>query len=117
MNTALFLCVAWIVSASAYSYDGFKPPRHPIEVKLNRQHLLQLSDTADPVNTAEMDDMEGFDLFFGDTSAEWDGVNSQESNDTVIDNVWLPFPDALDNETETITLITSENHTNTLVED
>ena len=115
MNTVEFtiVCLACIALASAYSNN---PPRQPIEVKLkHKQHLLQHYMQSDPVNTEEMDDVEGADLFFGSDTPSWD--EPQPSNSTVTDYVWIPFHEPSENATETITLITNQNHTNTFVQD
>ena len=113
MNTAEYMtvCLACIVLVSAYSNN---PPRQPIEVKLkHKQHLLQHYIQSDPVDTEEMDDVEGADLFFGSDAPAWDEL----PNDTATDYVWLPFNEPSENATETITLITDQNHTNTFVQD
>ena len=100
--------------ANAYSNN---PPRQPIEVKLkHKQHLLQHYMQPDPVNTEEMDDMEGADLLFGSDTPTWD--EPQTSNATITDyHVWLPLHEPSENATETITLITNQNHTNTFIQD
>jgi hypothetical protein len=112
----VLVCLASTTFATAYSDKGFKTPRQPVEIKLNnKQHLLQHYTPSDPVNTEEMDDVEGIDLFFGSDVQPWD--ESPTPNDTMIDNVWLPFSEPSENATETITLITNENNTNTLIQD
>ena len=118
MNAATFLliCLAFATLTSAYTHRSFNIPRQQVEVKLNnKQHLLQLDTTRDPVNTDEMDDEEDFGMFFGNDAPRWD--ESNPSNDTAIDNIWLPFPEPSENATENITLITNENSTNTLIQD
>ena len=110
MNTVGFtmVCLACIALASAYSNDT---PRQPIEVNLkHKQHLLQHHMQPDPVNTEEMDDIEGADLLFGSDTPAWD--EPQTSNTTITDyHVWLPLHEPSENATKTITLITNQNHT------
>jgi hypothetical protein len=65
------------------------------------------------VISAEMEEMEEINFFFGDkTQPQWD--NDPAQNYTATDNVWLPVINLLDNETETILILTNTNQTNTL---